>query len=108
MIGTSPDCKSGCSGLVPFTKTSPHITLSIRPCDSTNLNVSPLCDITDPQAASQVTAWGQAARDTYSQLDTMPGYVDIIQGPTRQFYINMDRMQSELLTSLIEVRNKAM
>ena len=73
-------------------------------CDSTNLNLSPLCDITADTTASQATLWGQAATATYLNMGLKPDYVENILGPTRQFYINQDRMDRELLSSIVEVR----
>ena len=75
-------------------------------CDSTNLNLSPLCDITAENSASQATLWGQAATATYLNRGLKPDYVENILGPTRQFYINQDRSDRELLSSIVEVRQE--
>ena len=75
-------------------------------CDSTNLNLSPLCDITAENTASQATLWGEAAMATYYNRGLKPGYVENILGPTRQFYINQDRVDRELLSSIVEVRQE--
>ena len=72
-------------------------------CDSTNLNLSPLCDITAENSASQATLWGQAASATYLDRGLKPDYVENIVGPTREFYINQDRRDRELLSSILEV-----
>ena len=75
-------------------------------CDSTNLNLSPLCDITTDTTASQATLWGQAATATYLNMGLKPDYVENILGPTREFYINQDRRDRELLSSIVEVRQE--
>ena len=66
--------------------------------------MSPLCFIMDSFTTTQATAWGDAVRDTYLQ-DELPDYVRNILGPIRQFYINSDREERELLTGLVEVRS---
>ena len=76
-------------------------------CDSTNLNLSPLCDVTAANTESQATLWGQAASDTYHSLGLKPDYVENIVGPTRQFYINQDRRDRELLSSIVEVSQES-
>ena len=76
-------------------------------CNSTNLNLSPLCDVTAANTESQATLWGQAASDTYHSLGLKPDYVEKIVGPTREFYINQDRRDRELLSSILEVRQKS-
>ena len=73
-------------------------------CDFTNLNLSPLCDVTAGDPAGEATLWGEAASATYHDLGLKPDYVENILGATRQFYINQDRMDRELLSSIVEVR----
>ena len=77
-----------------------------RMCDFTNLNLSPLCDVTAGDPAGEATLWGEAASATYHDLGLKPDYVENILGATRQFYINQDRMDRELLSGILEVRRE--
>ena len=78
-------------------------TFLCRECDSTNLNLSPLCDLMAANPGSQPTLWGKAAAATYQGRGLEPSYVENILGHTRQFYINQDRRDRELLSSIVEV-----
>ena len=72
-------------------------------CDSTNLNLSPLCDLLATNTWSEATLWGEAAAATYHGRGLELSYVENILGHTRQFYINQDRRDRELLSSIVKV-----
>jgi len=72
----------------------------IEACDSTNLNLSPLCDILNKNNDIEATIWGDAAKATYDPENT-PDYVHKILGPMRKYYINDARADRELLQSLV-------
>ena len=95
--------------------------LLLRPCDATNLNLSPLCNIlsvnndkevkelinyvcmnTLLQCTHQPTMWGGVAKASYDPAN-MPDYASSILGPMRRYYISKEREDKELLSANVKV-----
>ena len=76
--------------------------LAFRLCDSTDLNVSPLCDLLNPlqpsKWADEVTSLYQAGSD-----NALPDYIKRFGSPTRLRYSSDKRRNNELLKSLTKV-----
>ena len=65
-----------------------------RPCDSYNLNSSPLCNLTDRRSPLY---WAGDAAALYSQqTEAVPDYVALLDGPSRRLYPG-DRFKQEVL-----------
>ena len=65
-----------------------------RPCDSYNLNSSPLCNLTD--RGSPLYWAGDAAALYSQQTGAVPDYVALLDGPSRRLYPG-DRFRQEVL-----------
>ena len=65
-----------------------------RPCDSYNLNSSPLCNLT---GRGSPLYWAGDAAALYSQqTGAVPDYVALLDGPSRRLYPG-DRFRQEVL-----------
>ena len=64
-----------------------------RPCDSYNLNTSPLCNLTE---TGGTLYWAEDARNLYNETGEMPDYVSPLGGPMRNFYPG-DKFKHEVL-----------
>ena len=71
-----------------------------RQCDSSNLNLAPLCQLSDDDIHMN-KIWGDAAKKTYG--GKVPDYVARIRGPRRSFYVSKRREEKELLQALTKV-----
>lgn len=67
-------------------------------CDSRNINLSPICDLSKTSLAS----WRPSVKSTYESVYANPIYLDAVQGPLRLKYPN-DMAGKELITKLTEV-----
>ena len=70
-----------------------------RLCDSKNLNVSPLCDLSlvrDP------VKWASDVQTLYGN-ENIPGYVKSLPSPVRNNYYTESRMDGEMLQNLTKL-----
>ena len=75
--------------------------LAFRLCDSTDLNVSPLCDMLNPIHPSK---WADQVTNQYpADTDNAPPYIQSFKSPTRLRYSTEDRKNKELLSTLTKV-----
>lgn len=68
-------------------------------CDSTNLNMSPLCDMENHQDPKK---WALDVKTLYPAGDR-PDYVRYLDTPTRSRYYTQERRDEELLKTLTKV-----
>ena len=74
-----------------------------RPCDSYNLNSSPLCNLTE---RSEPLYWAEAALALYSeQMEQVPDYVTRLDKSTRSLYPG-NKFHHEVLLPIKENRGK--
>ena len=80
------------------------ISLHCRPCDSYNLNSSPLCNLT---GRAGPLYWAGAAKELYSeQTGEVPDYVARLTGNMRRFYWGGKFQNEVLLPNTAENRDK--
>ena len=97
--------KGQCAAKQPLTKNMYlDIFPNLRPCDSYNLNSSPLCNLT---SRAGPLYWAGAAAALYEeQLDKVPDYVAGLAGPTRRLYPGEKFQQEVLLPNSTQNRQK--
>ena len=71
-----------------------------RQCDSSNLNLAPLCELSDDNILMN-KIWGDAVKRTYGEKP--PKYVARIPGTRRSFYVSKSREDKELIQALTKV-----
>jgi hypothetical protein len=75
------------------------MTYTCRRCDSRNLNLSPLCDLSSNM---QPQAWGEEVAEVYKNTQ-LPDYIQRLERPGRSFYEDSKAVQGEIITSLTQV-----
>ena len=68
-------------------------------CDSTNLNISPLCDMGNHQYPKK---WALDVQKLYPEGER-PDYIRYLDTPVRSKYFTQERKDEELLKTLTKV-----
>jgi hypothetical protein len=78
-------------------------TLNImsRTCDSRNLNLSPLCDLT---STVEPVKWGKDVKEQYENTD-VPDYIQTLGSPMRNTYYTKAMKDNEMLKTLTKVHD---
>ena len=72
-----------------------------RPCDSSNLNLSPLCQLKEN---SSPNLWADSVRDSYLMNNgKIENYIEELSRSTRPFYKDRKALENELLPGIVEV-----
>ena len=81
-----------------------NLSNTFRSCDSSNLNISPLCLLTEHSGFS---IWSESVKLSYEQKigKPLPSYISELDGPTRQYYNNEESRKAELIPGLLDVRH---
>ena len=69
-----------------------------RICDSHNLDVSPLCSLTNGLGLDK---WSDTVMKSYGD-GNIPQYIKDFSSPTRNVYETEDMMKAEILTALMK------
>ena len=70
-----------------------------RPCDSHNLNTSPLCDLA---SSTQPMKWGKEVAGEYEDTDA-PEYIQSLVSPMRNTYYTQTMRDQEMLKTFTKV-----
>ena len=72
-----------------------------RPCDSSNLNLSPLCQLKE---TSSPNLWADSVKDSYLMNNgKIENYINELSRSRRPFYKNSKAVENELLPGIVEV-----
>ena len=72
-----------------------------RTCDSRNLNLSPLCDLT---STVEPVKWGKDVKEEYENTD-VPDYIQFLGSPMRNTYYTKAMKDNEMLKTLTKVHD---
>ena len=70
-----------------------------RRCDSRNLNLSPLCDLSNKAGPFY---WKTSVSDVYKKIGSIPDYIRNKEASERDFYLNNFLKNREIMPSFIK------
>ena len=77
------------------------VNVFFRPCDSSNLNLSPLCQLKETASPN---LWADSVKASYLKNNgKMENYIEDLSRSTRPFYKNSKALENELLPGIVEV-----